>query len=139
MLLRLQNFSYAIDYKGKVERSQHKVIKIWLDGENLRKKMKREKSIKQKRIERKRHALSVVLDNNRETQHFWDALLISNIDNVIDSIEYLGGSIDNIVMSIEDASRSANKLSKRIFWLNIILVIIGALALSIAGYGVFFK
>jgi len=101
--------------------------------------MKREKSIKQKRIERKRHALSVVLDNNRETQHFWDALLISNIDNVIDSIEYLGGSIDNIVMSIEDASRSANKLSKRIFWLNIILVIIGALALSIAGYGVFFK
>ena len=42
-------------------------------------------------------------------------------------------------MSIEDASRSANKLSKRIFWLNIILVIIGALALSIAGYGVFFK
>lgn len=101
--------------------------------------MKRGKSIKQKRIERKRHALSVVLDNNRETQHFWDALLLSNIDSVIDSIEFLEGSIDNIVMSVEDASRTANKLSRRIFWLNMILVTIGTLALFIAGYEIFLK
>ncbi len=101
--------------------------------------MKEKKSIKQKREESKRHALRVVLDEDGGTQHFWDALLLSNIDSVIDSIEFLEGSIDNIVMSVEDASRTANKLSRRIFWLNMILVTIGALALSIAGYGVFFK
>lgn len=101
--------------------------------------MKKEKSIKQKRDERKRHALKVILDDRRDHQHFWEALLISNIDNVIDSIEWLKGSIENVTSSIEDASKSANKLSKRIFWLNMILVIIGALALFIAGYEVFCK
>ena len=80
--------------------------------------MKEKKSIKQKREERKRHALRVVLDEDGGTQHFWDALLINSID---------------------EASNNANKLSKRIFWLNMILVIIGTLALFIAGYEIFLK
>lgn len=101
--------------------------------------VEKKKSIQQRRDERKRHALDVVLDQNREPQHFWDALFISNIDNMIDSIEWLQGDIRSVEMSIDDASRRADKLSKRIFWLNVILISIGASALLIAGYGVFFK
>lgn len=108
-------------------------------GKNIEEKMEEKKSIKQKRDERKKHALSVVLDQDRESQHFWEALLISNIDNVIDGIEWLEGSIQSVEMSIDDAHKSANRLSKRIFLLNMILAIIGSLGLFIAGYGVFFK
>ena len=100
---------------------------------------KKPKGIQKQRDERKKHALSVILDQDREPGHFWDALLISNIDNVIDSIEWLQGDISGVEMSIENASKSTNKLSKRIFWLNIILIIIGTLGLLIAAYSVFFK
>ena len=51
-------------------------------------------------------------------QHFWEALLI---------------------YSIEKASKSADNLSKRIFWLNAILAVIGVPSLMIAGYEVFCK
>jgi hypothetical protein len=84
-----------------------------------------EKNIKQKRKEGKKHALSVILDQHREPGHFMEALLIDNIDNVIDSIE--------------KASRSADRLSGRISWLNFILAVIGALSLLVAGYSVFCK
>lgn len=97
------------------------------------------KGIQQQRDERKKHALSVVLDQDRGPGHFWDALLISNIDNVIDSIEWLQGEISSVETSIDNASVTSNKLSKRIFWLNVILIIIGTLGLLIAGYSVFFK
>lgn len=95
------------------------------------------KSRKASRDERKKHALEVVLDENREPEHFWDALLISNIDNVIDSIEWMDSSIQGVEMTIENASKDADKLSRRIFWLNIILIVIGSLGLFIAGYEVF--
>jgi len=97
------------------------------------------KSLKHKRDERKKNALKVVLDENRELEHFWDALLISNIDNVIDSVEWLDSSIQRVEQTIEGASKDADKLSRRIFWLNIILVAIGSLGLFIAGYEVFCK
>jgi len=44
-----------------------------------------------------------------------------------------------LIYSIDRASRSADRLSKRIFWLNLLIAIIGTLALVVAGYGVFFK
>jgi len=44
-----------------------------------------------------------------------------------------------LIYSIDRASRSADGLSKRIFWLNLLIAIIGTLALIVAGYGVFVK
>lgn len=44
-----------------------------------------------------------------------------------------------LIYSIDRASKSADRLSKRVFWLNLLILIIGVLALIVAGYGVFFK
>jgi hypothetical protein len=70
------------------------------------------------RDEKKEQTLSAILD--REGGHVaqMEALLIHSIDR---------------------ASKSADKLSRRILWLNLLILIIGALALIVAGYGVFHK
>jgi len=44
-----------------------------------------------------------------------------------------------LIHSIDRASKSADRLSRRIFWLNLIILIIGVLGLIVAGYSVFFK
>ena len=44
-----------------------------------------------------------------------------------------------LIYSIDRASKSADRLSRRVFWLNLLLLIIGIAALIVAGYGVLFK
>jgi hypothetical protein len=44
-----------------------------------------------------------------------------------------------LIYSIDRASKSADRLSRRVFWLNLLLLIIGMLALIVAGYDVFFN
>lgn len=44
-----------------------------------------------------------------------------------------------LIHTIDKASETADRLSKRIFWLNLLILFIGTLALIVAGYGVFFK
>jgi hypothetical protein len=44
-----------------------------------------------------------------------------------------------LVHTIQRASRSADRLSKRVFCLNVILVVLGSLGLIVAAYGVFGK
>lgn len=44
-----------------------------------------------------------------------------------------------LIYSIDRASKTADKLSRRIFWLNLIILIIGTLSLIVAGYSIFFK
>lgn len=89
-------------------------------GRTMMNKTKRneQKIIEQKRTERKEHALWAVLDENQTLTHFWDALLIHSIDK---------------------ASGSADRLSRRVLWLNVILVLLGILSLLIVGYEVFCK
>jgi hypothetical protein len=97
------------------------------------------KSTKQKREELKRQALTRVLDEGKELEHFWEALLISNIDSVIDSIEWQDPDTGSVVSAIRWAAKSTDRLSRRILWLNVILVILGGLGLLIAGYELLFK
>lgn len=42
-----------------------------------------------------------------------------------------------LIDSIGRASRSADKLSRRVFWLNLLILIVGTIGLIIAAYGVF--
>lgn len=42
-----------------------------------------------------------------------------------------------LVHTIRWASQSADRLSTRVFWLNVILVVLGTLALIVAAVGVF--
>jgi len=44
-----------------------------------------------------------------------------------------------LIYSIDQASKTADKLSRRLFWLNMLILIIGTLALVVAGYEVFFR
>jgi len=44
-----------------------------------------------------------------------------------------------LIYSIDRASKTADKLSRRLFWLNMLILIIGTAALVVAGYEVFFK
>jgi len=44
-----------------------------------------------------------------------------------------------LIYSIDRASKTADKLSRRLFWLNMLILIIGSLALIVAGYEVFVK
>ena len=78
---------------------------------------KRERAeIERLRQIKKNEVLSRILDKRLFNEAFMEALLIASIDT---------------------ASRSADRLSKRIFWLNILLLIIGVLGLFVAAYGVF--
>lgn len=97
--------------------------------------------IQRKRREIKKRALAGVLDSRKRSKHFWDALLIENIDVLIRCVEdlSLNDNTDEAVNAIMTASKSADRLSRRIFWLNIILVVLGIAALIAAGYGIFFK
>lgn len=101
--------------------------------------MKETKGIQKKRDERKKHALSVVLEGRGATQHFWDALLISNIDNVIDSIEWLQSEIGSVGMTIDGASKSANRLAAKIKTLTWVMTIASIVGLAIGTYATFFK
>ena len=74
----------------------------------------RERSREQKKEQR----LSMILDREGGNVAEMDALLIH---------------------SISRASTSADRLSRRILWLNVIIVVIGTLSLFVAGYAVFFK
>ena len=42
-----------------------------------------------------------------------------------------------LIHSIQRASQSADRLSTRVFWLNVILVVLGTLGLIVAAVGVF--
>jgi len=101
--------------------------------------MKEKIDIKKEREERKRHALNVALDDHRDPQHFWDALLISDIDHMIDSIEGLQGNIGSVEMAIEGASRSANRLASKIKKLTWVMKIASIIGLAIGAYAAFFK
>lgn len=92
-------------------------------------------SIQKKRDEIKREALRIVLDEDKEPEHLWEALLISNLDNVIDSIESI--DIDGLAMTIEDASKSTNNLTRKIKTLTWVLVVISIIGLGIASYTAF--
>jgi hypothetical protein len=86
---------------------------------------KGDKIIWQQRDERVDHFLWVILDDNRDIEHFAKACLIH---------------------SIRRASQSADRLSKRVMYLNLSLVVLGGLGLIVTGlglviaaYGVFCK
>ena len=105
-------------------------------------------SAKKKRIEKRHRSLKDVLDQDQTVGPalYWSALLIDTIEDVIHSVESLESSVDGVESSTDDvgrtikrASDSAEKLSKRIYWLTWVLVILGVLALLVAGYAVFCK
>ena len=77
-----------------------------------------EKKIWKKREERVNQFIYVVLDDDRDPKNFADACLMH---------------------CIRMASRSADRLSSRVMWLNVTLVVLGVLGLAVAAYEVFFK
>jgi hypothetical protein len=103
---------------------------------------KNELKTRRKRWDQKRRALGAVLDSGKRSKHFWDAMLIEDIDILIRAVEDLGWNDDTsaeAANAINAASKSAERLSRRIFWLNIILVAVGIAGVIIAGYGIFIK
>ena len=79
---------------------------------------KQDETIWQKRDDRVEQFIYVVLDDDREINHFAEACLMH---------------------SIRRASQSADRLSRRVMWLNVTLVVLGVLGLIVAVYGVFCK
>ena len=58
----------------------------------------------------------------------------------LDEVSTAGGVDEACLMHvIRRASQSAERLSNRVAWLNIILVVLGALGLAVAAYGVLKK
>lgn len=74
--------------------------------------------LERKRDQKKGQILSLILDREGGNRAEMEGLLIHSIDR---------------------ASKSADKLSRRIFWLNLIILIVGVLALVVASYEIFYK
>jgi len=75
-----------------------------------------------------------------ERENRWEKIREQTLSTILDKE---GGHVAQmealLIYSIDRASKSADKLSRRIFWLNLLILIIGIAALIVAGYGVFFK